>query len=240
MKRVGVTGITLDLFGTAIEPIARGVIHEKRRAEIRREFFHDLEPAASEHRISVAYSETERYIKSLPLLACASPEQTRGLLLEHLSMSDSVQNRGRIDSALAAALDGAFRVLPGAREFVSHLRESGLKVAVVTNVEWESSADVENILDALQLQVDAVVTSTTVGYFKPRPEPFIAAARALNASPEELMHIGDDYVADYLGASAAGLSVCLLSPGGSNFDSRHIRECESFITLLPDVLASNR
>ena len=54
------------------------------------------------------------------------------------------------------------------------------------------------------------MTSALAGYRKPHPAIFARVARVLNLAPAQIGYIGDSYEADYLGASRAGFTACLL------------------------------
>jgi FMN phosphatase YigB (HAD superfamily) len=50
----------------------------------------------------------------------------------------------------------------------------------------------------------AIVVSQRVGAIKPSPEIFAVAAAALGTAGERILHVGDDWVADVVGAKRAG------------------------------------
>lgn len=54
-------------------------------------------------------------------------------------------------------------------------------------------------------RLGAAVVSAEVGVVKPRPEPFLAALRALGAEPRECIFVGDNLAADVGGAAALGM-----------------------------------
>lgn len=53
---------------------------------------------------------------------------------------------------------------------------------------------------------DAVITAEEAGYYKPRPEPYLAVLHALNVTPEESIFVAGSS-ADVPGASAVGMRV---------------------------------
>ncbi|MFN8521677.1 MAG: HAD family hydrolase [Chloroflexota bacterium] len=57
-----------------------------------------------------------------------------------------------------------------------------------------------------------VVTSVEVGRPKPHRAVFDAAVEAIGVPAGETMYVGDSYVADYLGATRAGLRALLIDP----------------------------
>ena len=56
--------------------------------------------------------------------------------------------------------------------------------------------------------VRAIVVSQRVGVIKPHPEIFAAARQALgDPPPDAILHVGDDWAADVVGAARAGWRV---------------------------------
>jgi len=63
----------------------------------------------------------------------------------------------------------------------------------------------------------AVVVSQRVGTIKPHPEIFRAAAAALETEPAAILHVGDDWAADVVGAKTAGWRAAYLrAPRGAS------------------------
>jgi len=58
--------------------------------------------------------------------------------------------------------------------------------------------------------LDVVVVSERVGWVKPHPAIFAATTAALGVSPGELLHVGDDWAADIVGAKRAGARAAYL------------------------------
>ena len=91
---------------------------------------------------------------------------------------------------------------------LTRLRAAGSKIAVISN--WDRR--LETILGGLGLTdlLDATLSSAAVGLHKPDPRIFEEACRRLAVKPEECVHVGDHYYADYLGASAVGMKAVLI------------------------------
>ncbi len=104
------------------------------------------------------------------------------------------------------------RPLPGARELLSFLTESGIPWAIATSGRMETAS-----VNLAALGVDPnrtpVVTRDQVKYAKPDPDLFLAAAARLNAPIEQALVIGDS-IWDMLAAKRCrALGVGLLSGG---------------------------
>jgi putative hydrolase of the HAD superfamily len=86
------------------------------------------------------------------------------------------------------------------------------RLAVVSNTH--SAKAVQDHLRAMGVgpYFSAIVTSIEFGRRKPDPSIFAHALNLTGGSPEAAIHVGDSFVADYLGASRAGLSCLLIDP----------------------------
>jgi FMN phosphatase YigB (HAD superfamily) len=93
---------------------------------------------------------------------------------------------------------------PGVTQLLARLADER-DVAILSN--WPLAATIDRYAEAhgwLQY-LSAIVVSQRVGTIKPRPEIFEAARSALgDPEPGTILHVGDDWVADVVGASGAG------------------------------------
>lgn len=110
----------------------------------------------------------------------------------------------------AALLAGLrFRAYPDAAATLDYLRESGCRLAIVSN--WDVS--LHGVLEQTGLagRVDVVVTSAQERVAKPDPAIFMIALERLGGVPAaEALHVGDDPVTDIAGARAAGIAALLV------------------------------
>ena len=56
---------------------------------------------------------------------------------------------------------------------------------------------------------DALVISSEVGYLKPRKEIFEVALSSLSVRPGDVLHVGDNFRADIVGAVSVGMNAAL-------------------------------
>jgi len=126
----------------------------------------------------------------------------------------SPQDARRIqDAHLRAFLEQKehLRALPGARELLSHLTESGIPWAIATSGSRRSTAPGLALLEITS--DDIVVTHDEVPFAKPDPHLFLAAAERLGVPIQNTIVVGDS-VWDMLAAQRArALGVGLLSGG---------------------------
>lgn len=96
----------------------------------------------------------------------------------------------------------AWYVAPGAQAALQRLKDSGMKLAIVSNFDNR----LRPILHQLGLEqlFDSVLVSAEVGVEKPNPTIFEIACERLGVLPEETVHVGDDRRNDIFGARDAG------------------------------------
>jgi HAD superfamily hydrolase (TIGR01549 family) len=84
----------------------------------------------------------------------------------------------------------------------------GCKVGVISN----ASNDTIKVYDEMGLSplIDMVVTSEEAGFFKPQPGIFRMALERAGVTPDEAVHVGDQYEMDTVGALGAGMKAVLL------------------------------
>jgi putative hydrolase of the HAD superfamily len=110
-----------------------------------------------------------------------------------------------------AAYEAAWRPVPGARELLAAVADSGRRVAVVTN---NKVAEQRRKLDRTGLSpwVSVLITSEEVGVAKPAPRIFDAALDALEMTAADVVMLGDAWSTDIVGAVAAGIRAVWFNP----------------------------
>ncbi len=95
---------------------------------------------------------------------------------------------------------------------LERVRAAGLRAYVVSNHIWR----LPEVVAALGLGalVDGVLTSARVGYRKPHPAIFRAAAALAGEAPSALLYVGDNLAHDVEGARAAGMRAVLIDRTG--------------------------
>lgn len=107
------------------------------------------------------------------------------------------------------------QILQGTRAALDRIRQK-FRIAVISNADGK----IENILSRCGIAdcFETITDSGIVGYEKPRREIFQAALKAMNASPDESLYVGDVYSVDYLGATNAGMQAILFDVAGAYRD----------------------
>lgn len=129
-----------------------------------------------------------------------------------------------------------WRVFPDAVPALEALRRGGYRLAVVSN--WDLR--LRPLLRALKLAefFEVLVISGEVGWHKPDPRLFARATRQLGVRPEQILHVGDSWVEDVLGARAAGWQAAWVVRDGEPppvSEARVVRSLTEVPRFLPRV-----
>jgi putative hydrolase of the HAD superfamily len=98
---------------------------------------------------------------------------------------------------------------PDVKPALERWQNQGIELAVLSNFD-SRLYPVLKILDLADF-FTSVTISTEVGAAKPDPKIFATALHKHRFSPEEAVHIGDSFKADYQGAKAVGIKAILLN-----------------------------
>jgi HAD superfamily hydrolase (TIGR01509 family) len=125
-------------------------------------------------------------------------------------MSTPTEIEWAVDTYSFAFVD-ALPPPPGVEPLLGRLAQS-YRLAILSN--WPLAATIDRYADAAGWtpHLAAVVVSQRVGTIKPHPRMFVAAANALGDPPAAtILHVGDDWVADVVGAARAGWRTAYLN-----------------------------
>jgi HAD superfamily hydrolase (TIGR01549 family) len=126
------------------------------------------------------------------------------------------------------------RPAAGAAETLAGLRERGLRTGVVSNADGR----VRRLLEEAGLSpfLEVVIDSFEVGFEKPDPRIFFAAAERISTPPHACAFVGDIYEIDVVGARAAGLEPILIGSGEAPPTDPVLRiaRLAELLVLLPD------
>lgn len=123
---------------------------------------------------------------------------------EAARMSDPAEVIAAVE-AYGDAFVAGMPAAPAVEPMLLRLRERGLRIAILSN--WPLAATIDEYADQAgwTAHLAAIVVSQRVGVVKPHPAMFGAARSALgDPPPDRILHVGDDWAADVVGASEAG------------------------------------
>ena len=122
----------------------------------------------------------------------------------------------------------------GVPEVLAELARRNYRLGIVS--DWVSG--LPRILHRLDLSryLDWVLVSGAIGFSKPSPALYGLAARRAGTLPDRMLHVGDSYYADVMGARAAGMHALLIDWRGRTWprlDVGLINSISELLTLLP-------
>jgi HAD superfamily hydrolase (TIGR01509 family) len=93
---------------------------------------------------------------------------------------------------------------------LARLAARGFRLGILSN--WPLSVTIERYVEAAGWRgsLAAIVVSQRVGAIKPSPVIFATAAAELGVAGPTILHVGDDWMADVVGARRAGWRACFL------------------------------
>ena len=191
------TDLPRHLIGGRLVPTTSGAVHAalQRHADIDFETFTKTLRDVDRQSGAEAHAEGREF---------PTPERFASLL-DRLRIRDS-------GGALAGELTGAHMgmLIALARTPTHHAAllaslRTRVALGVCSNWSWTPSALAILESAGLRTHFKALAISHDIGIRKPRPEIFAAALAGLDVAPEETLHVGDNLVADVLGAAALGI-----------------------------------
>jgi len=113
----------------------------------------------------------------------------------------------RLRIAFASPLPDAFSLAAGAEDALRWCKARGLTVAILTNTITRGDAEIAIDRRRLGLEglVDHLVSSYSVGWSKPHPAMFERALLLAGVGADDAFMVGDDFVADVVGAKRIGM-----------------------------------
>lgn len=163
---------------------------------------------------------------------CALPDVHR-VFLEVFDAMDWEPSGEAIDVLMPAYFQPwyqAMQPLPQAARVLQLLREADLRTGAIANLLYGEDLLIER-LRALGLaqHLDTLVLSTDLGWLKPHPAPYRAAAQRLGLSPQSLVMVGDDWEIDVRAPERLGIRGVWLR--GTNARPRR----ESDVAIIDDL-----
>lgn len=124
-----------------------------------------------------------------------------------LGMSDDEACERLTEALEEAGRLGSQQPLEGAVDTLRLLREANLRTALVCDAGFTPGRIVRDFLTehGLAQHLEHLAFSNEVGVPKPNPEIFRAALEAIDADPEETVHVGDLLRTDVFGARSLGM-----------------------------------
>ena len=123
-----------------------------------------------------------------------------------------------------------WRVFDEVHSTLTALGKRAFRLGIISN--WDER--LRPLLERLQLSgyFQVVAISIEIGSAKPFPEIFNRAASLLNLPPSAILHIGDSWQEDVIGAQAAGFQALLLNRNAATRGPQGIRTLDEMLPLI--------
>ena len=130
---------------------------------------------------------------------------------------------------------GAWKLYPDVLPTLEKLREMGYTLGVIS--DWASALAGKVLLPlGIGRLIDFMVVSTVMREAKPGSGLYREALSRAGVAPQEAVHVGDNYIADVLGARSAGIEGILLDRDGQRremvLDCLRIESLEELVNLM--------
>jgi len=139
-----------------------------------------------------------------------------------------------VEQAVVRSRERRFKTCPSAAYVLETVRNAGLHTAICSNWGWDLPEVVESC--GLLGLVDLLVSSAHVGYRKPHAGIFDVVLDRLNLGADEVLFVGDTWLADIEGALASGLWAAQVVRGDVEQNHRILPARVIQITGLADLL----
>ena len=105
-------------------------------------------------------------------------------------------------------------IFEGTSDFLDYLRGNDYKVGIISNTGFNSPESYKKLLKKNNIFFDVLSLSNELGIAKPNSKIFTQTLGKVNIEPAHSIHIGDNPVADVLGAINIGMDAILISKAG--------------------------
>lgn len=109
-----------------------------------------------------------------------------------------------VDELMAETFDEDVSALPGVVGAVTLLASSGVRLGIISSAVYTPFLHWALARFGIDQHFAVVVTSAEAGYYKSHPEIYRLAAAGLGAEPTSIVHVGDSFPFDVVGARRAG------------------------------------
>lgn len=156
-------------------------------------------------------------------------------MLSYLKLPNPEKLAMQTSKILPSKLD--FKAYSDVEQTLQRLKEEGYTLIITSNVSSRRNLETYMRKAGLRHYFEILVASGSIGYEKPNPQIFVEAAKMAKVKCKEIVHVGDVYEIDYLGAESAGATGVLIDRKGKyvNKKCRKISDLTQLIELLNEI-----
>lgn len=197
--------VTFDFWNT-IARVPTGAMTEARRRAVEEACLAcelEIEPKLLSAALEEVGSQWERSWAAGEHL---HPREGAAKLVDALGV-EGAAGAGVVEAFLDAGREVDLELASDIAPALEVLGERGIRLGIVCDVGFSGGELLRDLLadEGLLEYFDGWAFSDETGHYKPAPQTFETALRALDARPQEAMHVGDLRRTDVAGASALGM-----------------------------------
>ena len=177
------------------------------------------------------YQIYNNYIKDGEITSKIYQQSLFSIIIDKLGINMEVEEARQLVNKKMSSGMGLKRVLlPGAEELLREVHSLGYTLAIISNNDGKTAEKCAQV--GIDKYFQIIIDSTKVNRIKPDRGIYLLASRELGIDTNDIVHIGDLYGADVLGARNAGIeTVWLNSRNGINYDGIDVFEVGSLREL---------
>ena len=156
-------------------------------------------------------------------------------MFSYLKVPNPDELAARTSRILPSRMD--FKAYDDVRQTLEKLKEENYMLIIISNVSSKRNLEIYMEKANLRNYFEIIVASGSIGYEKPNPRIFQEAAKMAKVKCKEMVHVGDVYEIDYLGAESAGATGVLMDRREKyrNKECRKISRLSQLIRLLDEI-----
>ena len=176
------------------------------------------------------YQIYKNYIKEKLITSKIYQKTLFSIVMDELGINMELEEaRSLINKKMSEAVVTR-KLLPGAEELLGTLYDSGYVLSVISNNDGKTVEKCKEV--GIEKYMELIVDSTIVNKIKPDREIFLLTSKKLGIDTKDIVHIGDLYGADVLGALNAGIDIIWINhKDGKNYDGLDILQVKNLVEL---------
>jgi len=152
------------------------------------------------------------------------------IILSELRIPLNIEDARKLINNKMAGSGFTRKLLPGADILLKNLHKSGYRLAIISNNDGKTAEKCNEV--GIANYFELIIDSTNVNKIKPDKDIFLLASNKLGIEPKYILHIGDLYGADILGARNAGIdAVWINQRDGANYEGIDVIEVSNLSEL---------
>lgn len=197
----GVRGVLFDIDGTLFD-------HKGSAVAGLTKWLPTLGLTANAQTVALWFDLEDEFVKQWLDKRVTWQEQRRLRLSTFLeAQGAAIPSRDGLDEEFSqwlAMYRSGWTRYPDVSNALSQLTAAGIPTAILSNGSTEQQKDKLSQIGIADL-VGRVLTAEDIGHAKPDPATYLAGCEALELEPSHVLHVGDIYDLDVVGAREAGL-----------------------------------